>query len=366
MKAVSAWSMFFATLLAVGFGSAAQAESYLLTDYFQDSAVRPVGCTTACGCEDTGCTGGCTDGCCTAGGGCCDSALGCDSCVSDLCCDDCGDACGCCDDLLLGLFTHSDHCACDFISPMTNPVFFEDPRTLTEVRAIFVHHVVPGGATGGGNVRVIAAQVRAALTDRLSIIATKDGFISASNPLIQDGWADISLGLKYNLYADYCTGTLLSAGATYEMPVGSTQALQGNGDGEFHVFLTGGQRLGCRGHWISGAGFRLPADPNDESTMFYWSNHWDYLITNKVYFLTEVNWFNWTRSGAGGIPGIEGGDFFNFGSTGVAGNDIVTGAFGFKYKPSCNMELGIAWEVPLTERRDVLDNRLTVDAIFRY
>ena len=90
------------------------------------------------------------------------------------------------------------------------------------------------------------------------------------------------------------------------------------------------------------------------------------MITNKVYFLTEVNWFNWTRSGAGGIPGIEGGDFFNFGSTGVAGNDIVTGAFGFKYKPSCNMELGIAWEVPLTERRDVLDNRLTVDAIFRY
>lgn len=72
------------------------------------------------------------------------------------------------------------------------------------------------------------------------------------------------------------------------------------------------------------------------------------------------------KSGNAFPAAIEGGDLFNFGSTNVAGNDIVTGAFGLKYSPSYKMELGVAWEAPLTDRRDVLDNRLTVDAIFRY
>ena len=65
-------------------------------------------------------------------------------------------------------------------------------------------------------------------------------------------------------------------------------------------------------------------------------------------------------------PGVEGGDLFNFGSTGVAGNDIVTGAFGAKYKPNRHVEVGVAWELRLPERRDILENRITVDAILRY
>ena len=72
------------------------------------------------------------------------------------------------------------------------------------------------------------------------------------------------------------------------------------------------------------------------------------------------------RAGENGIPGVEGGDLFNFGSTGVAGNDIVTGAIGAKAKPRPWTEVGIAWEFPLTDRRDVLDNRLTADWIIRY
>ena len=60
------------------------------------------------------------------------------------------------------------------------------------------------------------------------------------------------------------------------------------------------------------------------------------------------------------------GDLFNFGSGSVAGNDVVTGAFGLKCKPSSQSELGIAWELPLTERRDVCENRLAFDWIWRY
>ena len=82
----------------------------------------------------------------------------------------------------------------------------------------------------------------------------------------------------------------------------------------------------------------------------------------------EFNWFHWTDGGDDtlGLTGVEGLDAFNFGSGNVNGNDIVTGAFGAKYKPSPKYEIGVAYEVPLTDRRDIIENRLTVDLILRY
>jgi hypothetical protein len=278
---------------------------------------------------------------------------------------DCANAC-CLPNILCGLVMPSDHCFDSFISPMTNPVFFEDPRQLTEVRGIFLNHKVPLAA-GGGDVQVYAAQARARITDRLSIIATKDGYVVSQNPVVADGWADVAAGLKYTLYSDAATQRLLSGGLTYEIPAGTPRTRQGNGDGEFHLFLSGGAEIFEYGHFISGSGFRLPSDSHADSQMWYWSNHLDYQVLQKWYLLTEYNWYHWMKSGdATFAPGVEGGDLFNFGSTGVAGNDIVTGAFGAKYKPNRHVEVGVAWELPLTERRDILENRLTVDAILRY
>lgn len=283
-------------------------------------------------------------------------------CSSNACCTD---TCSL-PNILCGLVMPSDHCFDSFISPMTNPVFFEDPRQLTEVRAIFLNHKVPLAA-GGGDVQVYAAQARARITDRLSIIATKDGYVVSQNPVVADGWADVAAGLKYTLYSDAATQRLLSGGLTYEIPAGTPRTRQGNGDGEFHLFLTGGAEIFEYGHVISGSGFRLPSDSHADSQMWYWSNHLDYQVLQNWYLLTEYNWYHWMKSGdATFAPGVEGGDLFNFGSTGVAGNDIVTGAFGAKYKPNRHVEVGVAWELPLTERRDILENRLTVDAILRY
>lgn len=277
-----------------------------------------------------------------------------------------GNACGCDSGLFgYGIIKRSDHCFDSFISPMTNPVFFEDPRSLTEARAIFINHRVPG-AVGGGTVRLYALQLRARVTDNISVIATKDGYITSSNPLINDGWADLAAGLKFNLFRDVENQKLLSAGFTYEMTNGSARALQGNGDGELNIFVTGGRKIGCRSHWISAGGFRIPLDSDAESSSFYWSNHLDYMVRSGIYTFVETNWYSWTRSGAGGVPGVEGLDLFNFGSTGVTGNDIVTGALGLKLKPSGNSEIGFAYEIPLTDRRDVLANRFTFDWIFRY
>jgi hypothetical protein len=283
-----------------------------------------------------------------------------------------GDDCYCEKGCLLGFIKPTSLCHCDFISPMTNPVYFEDPRTLTEVRTIFAQHAVPfRGPLTGGNVQLLAAQVRVALTDRLSIIATKDGFFWFSNNLPfspNDGWADVNAGLKYNLYTSDDYSQMLSAGLTYEAPWGSTRAYQGNGSGQFNLFATGGTRVGDLGHFVSALGWKVPADRVNNSQFMYWSAHLDRQISGTgFYIFGETNWYHYLASGKR-IPGlnIEGGDLFNFGSGNVAGNDIVTGALGAKYKPTQLQELGIALEAPLTNRRDVLESRLTLDWIIRY
>lgn len=286
-------------------------------------------------------------------------------------CRDCDNACDSAGFLgsggLLGLdiVQKSDACFNDFISPITNPTYFEDPRNLSELRFIYAHHNVPAAALGG-DINVFAMQFRARLTERLSLIATKDGYMTSSNPLLTDGWMGVNAGLKYNWYSDAMTGVLYSSGVTFEIPMGSTGNFQKYGNGQFHFFTTHGRRIGRSMHWLSAVGARIPADDNLQNRMIYWSNHLDYRVAQNFWALTELNWYNWASSGAGPLNGIEGGDLFSLGSSNVTGNDIVTQAAGFKYKRKSNRELGFAYEYPLTQRTDVIKDRVTVDYILRY
>ncbi len=319
-------------------------------------------------------------------GNCCDDTSCCDSSVCDaLECNDCGNCdscgicrqsanrCGCLGNMkLLGCLKPSERCFDDFISPMINFVFFEDPRTLTEVRPIFLNHNVPS-ALGGGSIQLYAMEFRLALTERLSLIAVKDGYIvdktgGALDTLLDDGWAAVTVGLKYNLIRDVCSGTLASVGATYELPIGSRRALQDVGDGEFHLFATGGQRLlDGNAHVLSSVGLRLPVDNNVQTTSIHWSNHLDVRVTDRIYLLTEVAWWHWTDDADSGMPlGVAGQDLFNLPASDVDGNDLVTQNVGLKFKPNRSVEAGIAYEFPLTAFKDVIDDRFQVEMIFRY
>lgn len=268
----------------------------------------------------------------------------------------------------LDLIKKSEHCYSDFISPMTNPVYFEDPRQNTEARAIFINHKIPVVAGNpSGRVQLYAVQARVRLTENLSLIAVKDGYVVSQSPLLDDGWADLSAGLKYSLYRDAQAGRLLSVGGRFEMPTGMGRTLQGNGDGVLDIFASGGTRIGDTGHLLSAAGFILPMDSQAENQMFYWSNHLDKRVSGtNIYGFTELNWYNYMKSGSAFPLPLQGGDLFNLGAAGVAGNNLVTNAYGLKYKPSRNIESGVAFEFPLTERRGLLDNRLTVDLIVRF
>ena len=264
------------------------------------------------------------------------------------------------------LFKKSDHGFDSFISPISNLVYFEDPRALTEIRPFTFHHTAPLAA-GGGSVQLYGAQVRLRLSENVSLIATKDGYVTSSNPLISNGWADIAAGLKFTLLRDVESQSIWSAGFTYELPSGGSGPLQGNGDGELNLFLSGAKKLGDGINWMTASGIRTPLNNSDESMSTFWSNNINFQLTERFYFLTEANWYHWLSAGKDGpLPGVEGLDVINLGSPGVAGNDIVTAAIGFKYKSNRHSELGFAFEFPLTERRDILDNRLTLDWRLRY
>jgi hypothetical protein len=330
----------------------------------------------------------CGDSCCTIGsnsccgnGGCCDGNCGNSCCGNGRCggCNGCGNCCGSrglfngrfvgCNGKLFGLIGQSDRCFDKFISPISNPLFFEDPRTLTEARTIFATHWIdPANPVfGGGTAYYAAMQLRAAITERLSFIATKDGYawIYPTNAPNRSGWANLALGLKYNIIRDPECQRIWSVGTTYQAPSGSTNIFQGQAGGEFHTFLTGGRQILDRGHFLTSTGYRYSAT-GQLSDMLYWSNHVDYEFLPKLYGVLEVNWFHWTRSGTILPVGFEGNDLFNLGSTGVAGNNIATMAVGSRKKFGSMHEAGIGYEFPLTQRRDILNDRLYVDLLLRY
>ena len=260
---------------------------------------------------------------------------------------------------------------------MINFVFFEDPRTLTELRPIFLTHQVPdvigSGVTAGGSIQLFALQFRVALTERLSLIAVKDGVIvdntdGTLGTLLDDGYADVSAGLKYNFLRNTRTGTLGSAGFTYEIPMGSDRSLQSVGDGEFHFFGTLGQRLaGGNAHLLSSVGYRVPVDDSLQSTSVHWSNHFDVRVSDRTYLFTELAWWHWTEAASSGAAlGVGGQDLFNLSSSNIAGNDLVTQNVGMRFKPKSNIETGIAYEFPLSNFKDVIDNRVMLDLIVRF
>ena len=50
----------------------------------------------------------------------------------------------------------------------------------------------------------------------------------------------------------------------------------------------------------------------------------------------------------------------------MAGTNVVTSVVGLKWKPSGNFEVGSDIEFPLTNRTDILHNRLYADVSFRF
>jgi hypothetical protein len=263
------------------------------------------------------------------------------------------------------------------VSPVTNPLFFEDPHIRTEIRPIFAYHRIGDDLLDGaglvgvseGDARYYALQLRWAVTERLAIIATKDGYIDTDfenvPSLSNDGWADIAAGLKYALVKSDQHQFLLTPGLKFEIPVGNEDVFQGNGSGEWNVFLSSVKGWGDF-RVLGSAGARIPNDFDEETASAHYSVQFDYYSCR--WFIPFVTASGMTVLSEGEqLPlDVEGFDLINFGSSDAQGFTQIVGGIGFRSRLHKHVDLGFAYEKSLTKPRGLFDDRFTVDLVFHF
>lgn len=270
----------------------------------------------------------------------------------------------------------SDHEFDYMISPVTNPFFFEDPRSLTELRPVFIWEPTAKNnpATYGGTAFAFALQGRLALTERWSIVINRLGLahINVNGPppgfppsTFSGGTAitDITFGPKYTFWRDPSTGTVAAFGLNLTAPVGSSKVFQGN-EWAMTPYLSAAQKLGDF-NLMGGAGYRFGFGSKTADFLFV-SGHVDYNIANKFYPLAEVNWYHYTNNGTQFAGNFGGADLVDTGSNAIKGSDLVTLALGARYKFSEGFQMGAAYELPLVGKDQFYRWRVTLDLIFRY
>jgi hypothetical protein len=272
----------------------------------------------------------------------------------------------------------SDHAFDTMISPLSSPFLSEDPRALTEVRPIFMMQGTPtrNPIFHGGDVEFFGLQARVAVTDRLSFVLNKTGWnwMEVHNPTDgfenHSGFSEIWLGPKYTFYRCESSGTVAAAGLTFQVPVGSTKVFQDTGYLTLEPYISAAQSIQTpigAFNLMNTTGYAFAVD-SQRTDYFFTNFHIDYDVgcRHKIYPLAELNWTHYTSAGNAQALNFEGGDLFNFGSSGVSGQNLVTMALGARYKFTECFQTGLAYEFPVSGNHELTDYRITLDFIFRY
>ncbi|QDU19370.1 hypothetical protein [Urbifossiella limnaea] len=273
----------------------------------------------------------------------------------------------------------SDHAFDGFISPVTNPFLFEDPRSVTEARLIYFYQRIPGGQpdTGGGSVSYLGLQGRVAITNRLSFTISKFGgtwFSPSSDVVVPDsvGFSEIWLGPKFTFIRNEETGSLLAGGLQFQIPIGSGSVYQNTGSLSIVPYATYAQNFFCNaplGGMNAMANVAYAFSTTDaRSDYLSLSGHldWDVMNWHRFYPLLELNYTLVTTNGtARPLVGSEGRDAFNLGGA-AQGHGLLSGAIGARYKFTESAQIGAAYEIPLAGPRDFFNSRFTLDFILRY
>ena len=275
---------------------------------------------------------------------------------------------------LSSLSFKSDHDFDHMISPMSNPYFFEDPRSLTEFRPVIIWQPLSknNALTRGGNAMVYTFQGRLAFNEYWSLVIHKFGFTTIdvgndpTNPALVPGGSgltDLQIGPKFTFWRNRDTGTIAALGANFEIPTGSNKVFQGHG-GAVTPYITAAQKL-----WdfnlMGAAGYRFGFS-SQRADMFFVSGHVDYNFANKFFPLAEINWYRYVKNGNRVAGDTEGADLFTVGSDNVKGTNLVTVAVGARYKFSETFQIGAAYEFPVVRDNDLMRWRLNFDLILRY
>jgi len=266
------------------------------------------------------------------------------------------------------------------ISPVANPIYFEDPNITSEIRPVYMYHMLPdtfdyagGHVPLGGQVQVMAAQIRYAITDRLAIIATKDGYIQfqPDHTLTHRyGWGDLAAGLKYALVDDPDNQLLVTPGLTVTVPTGSTDVWQGHGSGDENVFVSAEKGFD-KFHIIGNAGVIIPNDFSQNTAQLHYSLQLDYHVCQYFIPFFALNGYTILSDGnqklLGAVPlNTEGYDLINFGSTQASGTTQLTVGGGFRTRLVKNVDVGVAYEAGVVDPVGIFDSRVTADFIWRF
>jgi len=266
------------------------------------------------------------------------------------------------------------------ISPVSNPIYFEDAKINSEVHPVYMYHFLPdtfnfygGKVPLGGDVQVMAVQLRYALTDRLAIIATKDGYVQfqPDHTLAgRYGWADLAAGLKYALVDDKDNQLLVTPGLTVTVPTGSTDVWQGHGSGEENVFVSAEKGFN-KFHVLGNLGFIVPNDFDQDTAQLHYSLQLDYYVHQYFIPFVALNGETILSNGKQKLLGVvplntEGYDLINFGSSEAAGTTQLTLGGGIRSRLTKNIDVGAAYEAGVVHPVGIFDSRVTVDVIWRF
>jgi hypothetical protein len=190
-----------------------------------------------------------------------------------------------------------------FVAPLSMPYIFEDPFATTSVSAHYILHEFPDKSiTAGDDATVYALQVRVAPTDKLSFIATQDGWMELRPDLslLDDkagGWMNWMAGFKYALIEIPEKRFSLSPSLRFQAAQGSSDGRAGNGNG---IWVPGGSFGWGPGpvRILGSVVAELPLNSTENSSPMFWNLHVALPLVAGFTPLVELN----------GIQIIEDGD----------------------------------------------------------
>jgi hypothetical protein len=179
------------------------------------------------------------------------------------------------------------------------------------------------------------------------------------------GWADIGAGLKYALIKNEEHKFIVTPGVKFEVPTGDDEVFQGNGDGEFDVFVSSAKGIGEL-QLMGTLGVRLPIDADEETSQLHYSLQAAYPVCNLFKPFVVLNGYTVLSDANGPALGSEGYDLINFGTSNASGETQIVLGFGFRSSLSERFDLGFAYEEGVDHSDGIFDRRLTADVVWKF
>lgn len=253
------------------------------------------------------------------------------------------------------------------VSPLTAPFMHEDAFITTDLRAWYITHEL---GEINGSLDVAALQVRVALFENLQFVAYKDGYANFQDtdldPLLDDGWNDLGLGLKYALFQDWGSQTHVAVGLGYEFGIGDDQVLQDTD--EYRLWISANKGFG-KLHFGATANYIIAADGKYDgllgnSDMLTLHFHADYFVNKYFSPVFELNGY-FVQEANSGVGSVSGVDVVSI--NGGEDEDTITYALGFEVRPCDKLGLRTAYETQLNNsEKSLFGYRWSFSAVYEF